>query len=97
MQEYIAFLNPADMYGWFDQLNKNFEVGLPFHGLTLPDKLYNQTQKEIRNFYFGPGKIENSTKCFNEYVQMVSDSNFVYSSYQAMQAHSLQAKTACYR
>lgn len=28
-------MNPYDLYGWADPLNAHFDVGIPFHGVTL--------------------------------------------------------------
>lgn len=58
---------------------------------------YKAIQKQVGEFYFGPGVVQPTPENLNIYVQMNTDTNWVYPIYEAMRMHSSQAKTFCYQ
>jgi len=100
--EYSVVFNPAEPYSWLEPLKNNYSnIGLPFSGLTLSPEssLYQEAIKKIYDFYFGAQKLEDleaNVKNVNNYIQMGSDMNLVYSAHQSLKLHSKQARTFCY-
>ncbi|XP_031627747.1 venom carboxylesterase-6-like [Contarinia nasturtii] len=94
----IRGLTQNDLYGWVDPMNQNFNVRVPFHGLTLSQttRKWRDVQRKIRKFYFGTGTIKKTSYYLNRYVQMLSDINFVFGIYKAIEVHLKHAKTSCY-
>ncbi|XP_031635056.1 venom carboxylesterase-6-like isoform X2 [Contarinia nasturtii] len=95
--EALSLLVPSNLYVWVDSLTNSSSIRLPFRGLTLPKNslLYKEMQQVIYEFYFGKEKIQKNVYYLNQYVQMLSDANFVYSFYDSMELHK-STKTVCY-
>jgi len=97
--EYLLLLNPTDLYGWIEPMKTYSNIGLPFEGLTLSPETaeFKGIQKEVYEFYFGNRELLPTPEILNIYVQMNTDTNFIYPIYEAMRMHSARAKTFCYQ
>lgn len=96
--EYMVLFNPADPYSWIEPMKNYSNIGLPFTGLTLSTDSpeYLEAVKKIYKFYFGDRQLEQTVENVDIFLDMCSDMNFVYPSYQSLRLHSARAKTYCY-
>ncbi|XP_031621135.1 uncharacterized protein LOC116339416 [Contarinia nasturtii] len=83
---YFLYIYPFMQYKIWD-LESNFTLKLPFRNfnLSFESNEYRELAKQVRQFYFGKRVIDESTAM--QYMDLISDINFVYPTANSIQLH----------